>query len=691
LTYYKLLDFYNNGIEIQTGGATSVVVDAAGDVFFEIPTLIAGNSSFSVYELPQGSSGGSSSLKLLGNLTYNAGGPLLLDSAGDLIGDASKIDILNKGGGALFELAKSASGYSASTLTSFSTTASPLVTPQPGLVMDANGNLFGETETSPAGTGGGAIFELAKTANGYAASPTVLATLPAAGAGPYADSPAGHLVMDGNGNLFGTLFQGSSPVGGTLFELVKTSSGYASSVTNLAVLPDGIGLSPKIVLDAQGDIFGITAAGGANGAGSIFELAKTSTGYAATVQTLYSFAGSADGGSPVDLVIDKAGNLFGVSALNGSAGGGSVWELATSGGGYAGTLTTLHSFSGGDGSVPSSLVIGADGNLYGTINGGTQSAGTLFEIAGAFDGSVASALTAWRAGAVTAPIAISDSAANISAALDTLQAITAAGDASSISVTDTGFVPIAATPAQMSADAQALDKISGNIYLVVSMPSDTSTSLVGRPGHGDVAVFSGTASSYTFTAAGDGTHFTVGSGAVSDTMSGITALQFSDATLFLASQTPALAGGVSSAQIASLYAAAFARTPDVPGLAYYENLAASGTETILGYAERFLSSPEYTSSHSYAQTPAGDQQFIVDTYQNLLGRAPEAGAVDWYQANVINPRLAGATPGTAAYTNAELAAHAAVLADFSQSAEFLGDVQVTGAHPAGGSHWLLLI
>ena len=684
LTYYKLLDFYNNGIELQTGSATSVAVDAVGDVFFEISKFVDGNSSFAVYELPQGSAGGSSSLKLLGTLLYNTGGSLLLDSAGDLIGDASKIDLLNKGGGALFELAKSATGYSASTLTSFSTTASPLATPEPGLVMDANGDLFGETATSPTGTGG-AIYELVKAANGYAASTTVLASF-------LANTPAGHLVMDASGDLFGTLSHGSNPAGGSIFELVKTASGYAASVISLVDLPDGSGLSPKIVLDARGDIFGITSAGGANGAGSVFELVKTATGYATSVQTLYSFT-SADGGPPADLVIDKSGNLFGISAVVSNSGNsGSVWELGNGAGGYATALTILHSFKSSDGMAPDSLVLGADGNLYGTTNNlGTQTEGSLFEIAGAFDGSVASALTAWRAGAVSAPIAISDSAANISAALDTLQVITAAGDASSIALTDSGFVSLAATPAQMSADAQALDKIGGNFNLVVSMPSDSSATLTGRPGHGDVAVFSGTASSYSLAAAGDGTHFTVRSGAISDTMSGITALQFSDTTLFVASQAPAVPGGVSSAQIASLYAAAFARTPDVPGLAYYENLAANRTDGIVSYAQRFLSSPEYTSSHSYAETTNGDAQFLLDTYKNLLGRAPEAGAVTWYQANVIAPILGGAAPGTAAHTSAELAAHATVLADFSQSAEFLGNVQVTSANPASNSHWLLLI
>jgi hypothetical protein len=49
------------------------------------------------------------------------------------------------------------------------------------------------------------------------------------------------------------------------------------------------------------------------------------------------------------------------------------------------------------------------------------------------------------------------------------------------------------------------------------------------------------------------------------------------------------------------------------------------------------------------------------------------------------------TPGTTAYTNAELLAHAMVLTYFSASAEFLGDVQVTAQNPSSTQHWLMLV
>ena len=87
---------------------------------------------------------------------------------------------------------------------------------------------------------------------------------------------------------------------------------------------------------------------------------------------------------------------------------------------------------------------------------------------------------------------------------------------------------------------------------------------------------------------------------------------------------------------------------------------------------------------------AGEAAFITATYQNLLDRAPETGAVAYYE-NVIDPMLANLTPGTAAYAKADLAAEAQVLAYFSQSPEFRADVTVTAQNPASASHWLILI
>jgi hypothetical protein len=111
------------------------------------------------------------------------------------------------------------------------------------------------------------------------------------------------------------------------------------------------------------------------------------------------------------------------------------------------------------------------------------------------------------------------------------------------------------------------------------------------------------------------------------------------------------------------------------------------------YAQWFLASAEYSgnSAHNYAQTAAGDQQFITDSYTNLLHRTPSASEVAFYENNVMVKALAGLTPGTTAYATADAAAHALTLVYFSASAEFLGDVQVTAQNPVSAQHWLVLI
>lgn len=138
----------------------------------------------------------------------------------------------------------------------------------------------------------------------------------------------------------------------------------------------------------------------------------------------------------------------------------------------------------------------------------------------------------------------------------------------------------------------------------------------------------------------------------------------------------------------------FGREPDVPGLAFYQQeLATNPSLSLVSLAQNFLASPEYSNNpaHDYAQSSAGDTQFINDLYNNLLHRAPAAGDVDWYEANVIAPLTKGSIAGSSAFSAALALAHANVVTYFSASAEFLNDVQVTAASPASAQHWLLLI
>lgn len=292
-----------------------------------------------------------------------------------------------------------------------------------------------------------------------------------------------------------------------------------------------------------------------------------------------------------------------------------------------------------------------------------------------------------------AQVSISDVAGNIGANLDALQGLQTQGKLGAVAATDANFNPLAVSVAQMTNDAAVLNKLSGNFYLSID-GSGSNITVAGIAGHGNILDLSGSASQYTVTASGDGSSFTLtntANGSV-DHLSGINALQFGD-YLDIVAAAPGQNGVVTTGNITELYGAVFSRQPDVPGLGFYlAYLKANPGTPLVQFAEYFLASPEYTtnSAHNYTHDQAGDDQFISDSYQNLLHRAPEAGAIPYYEA-VINTYTKGLTAGSAAYVAAETLGHAWVLTYFSASPEFLNDVQVTAAHPADATHWLIAI
>jgi len=292
-----------------------------------------------------------------------------------------------------------------------------------------------------------------------------------------------------------------------------------------------------------------------------------------------------------------------------------------------------------------------------------------------------------------AQVSISDAAVNIGANLDALQSLAAQGKLGAVAVNDANFDPLSVSVAQMTNDATVLNKLSGNFYLAID-GSGSNITVNGIAGHGNILDLSGPSSQYTVTPSGDGNSFTLtnsANGSV-DHLSGINALQFSD-YLDIVAATPGENGVVTTGNITELYSAVLAREPDVPGLGFYlAYLKANPNTPLVQFAEYFLASSEYTSNpaRDYTHNQAGDAQFITDTYENLLHRAPEAGAIPYYEA-VINTYTAGLAAGSAAYIAAENLGHAWVLTYASASPEFLNDVEVTAAHPADATHWLIAI
>jgi uncharacterized repeat protein (TIGR03803 family) len=262
--------------------------------------------------------------------------------------------------GTVFELTRGSTIIT--TLASFNGTNGAF--PHSGLIMDQNGNFYGTTRDGGA-SGKGTVFELASGSS-------TITTLASFNVTNGADPRAG-LIMDSGGNLYGTASSNGPNNAGTVFELASGSS----TITTLASfnVTNGNVPSGDLIMDSAGNLYGTTQNGGANADGVVFELAKGSS----TITALASFTG-ANGIDPFGgLIMDPSGNLYGTTQNGGANADGVVFELAKG----SRTITALASFNGANGSGPfAGLIMDPSGNLYGTTNiGATSGVGCVFELA----------------------------------------------------------------------------------------------------------------------------------------------------------------------------------------------------------------------------------------------------------------------------------------------------------------------
>lgn len=206
------------------------------------------------------------------------------------------------------------------------------------------------------------------------------------GSGDDGYDPAGTLVFDADGNIYGTTYEGGLYGAGTVYKLTPSASGWNETILySFQDNPDGAHPYAGVIFDAAGNLYGTTEQGGTGRGGTVFKLAPNPDG-SWTESVLHSFAvEGSDGYSPdAGLTFDQAGNLYGTTTAGGRDGGrGTVFKLTPSSGGQW-VETILHAFSGPDGAIPYNLgrlVIDADGNLYGTAsNGGQYGVGVVFEV-----------------------------------------------------------------------------------------------------------------------------------------------------------------------------------------------------------------------------------------------------------------------------------------------------------------------
>jgi uncharacterized repeat protein (TIGR03803 family) len=193
--------------------------------------------------------------------------------------------------------------------------------------------------------------------------------------------PEAALIQATNGHLYGTTSSDFGPGYGSVFEI--TPDGSFRSLYQFCSQPncaDGSSPFAALLQASNGKFYGLTAAGGANNEGTVFEMSPNGD-----LKTLYSFCsetGCADGYEPVSGLIEGSnGKFYGMTDFGGLGGQGTLFEITPTG-----TLRTLYTFcvQAGcpDGALPSGgLLRTADGSFYGvTYAGGAYNSGTVFKL-----------------------------------------------------------------------------------------------------------------------------------------------------------------------------------------------------------------------------------------------------------------------------------------------------------------------
>jgi uncharacterized repeat protein (TIGR03803 family) len=313
---------------------------------------------------------------------------LIWDASGNLYGTTYfSGPIASPGPGVVFELKHGATGWTEHQLSNGDGN------PAAGLIRDKPGNLYGATQTGGARESGD-VFELIYSNGRWTRK--VLYTFCPAGKCNDGDWPEAGLIFDAAGNAYGTTYYGGVYGYGTVFELIRGNGTWTEKVLHSFNHDGEDGVNPfsRVIFDAAGNLYGTTQQGGTgngpyclDGCGVVFELSPGPKGTWSR-KILHNFNENAGDGADPDagLIFDKAGSLYGTTGRGGTYGYGTVFKLVSNNGKW--TESILHSFGGApDGALPlGDLILDKAGNLYGTTAAGGANSrcglgcGTVFEI-----------------------------------------------------------------------------------------------------------------------------------------------------------------------------------------------------------------------------------------------------------------------------------------------------------------------
>jgi uncharacterized repeat protein (TIGR03803 family) len=264
-------DGENDGVNPNSG----LTLDASGNLYGGTPN--GDDNGGIVFELTPKSNGIWEEKVLCSfpksPISYSAGpvdARLIFDSSGNLYGTTIAGGAYNYG--SVFELSPTAGGaWTLKLLHSFDFNGTDGFGPEAGVVFDSSGNLYGTTSGGGPGKGFGTVFELSPATGGSWTEKVLYRFTWSAGT-----YPTGTPVFDSAGNLYATTLQGAAHNGGVVVELMPaTGGGWTENLLyNFGSGTDGSTPWGGLVLDSQGNLYGTTLNGGEDGSGTVFEIAQ---------------------------------------------------------------------------------------------------------------------------------------------------------------------------------------------------------------------------------------------------------------------------------------------------------------------------------------------------------------------------------------------------------------------------------
>lgn len=328
-----------------------------------------------------------------------ASGGVILGSSGVLFGTTANTSYST--GGLIYRA--TADGARPQTLYQLSGDHGDGYAPSAALVLGSDGYLYGTTTYSPRvgnnyNYGSGTIFRVRQDGSEFT---NLHVFADATDSTNYINADGMHpnaaLIEGEDGYLYGVTSRGGQFGMGTVFRIGRNGGGFQSlhqfaALDSSSYNSEGARPAGRLLIAADGRLYGVTSAGGPDGLGTVYSLGTDSSGFEAIYpfSELDSDSKNSEGAVPVGALAEAGDRIVGVTSSGGSSTYGTIYALTTDGTAGNTELEVLHTFAGGsaaDGATPSAgLIVGADGRLYGTTSGGSATAtdsstyGTVFAI-----------------------------------------------------------------------------------------------------------------------------------------------------------------------------------------------------------------------------------------------------------------------------------------------------------------------